>query len=80
VKSLLAVVLGMAVPSTVVAGDSSFGVTYDGGTVSSIKAGTGIKMYMETNPGAFRTQQAGPGNGSCQMPSRRLAMANGPKI
>jgi hypothetical protein len=52
-KSLLAVFLCVAVPSAVFAGDTSFGVTYDGGSIETIKAGTGIKMYIETKQVRF---------------------------
>ena len=36
-------------PMAVVASDNSFKVTYDGGSVPDIKAGTGLKLYIESS-------------------------------
>jgi hypothetical protein len=36
-------------PMAVVASDNSYKVTYDGGSVPDIKAGTGLKLYIESN-------------------------------
>ena len=46
-KSLSAVVLCIAMPIAVVASDGGYKVTYDGGSVQDVKAGTGMKLYIE---------------------------------
>lgn len=46
-KSLIAVVLCFAMPIAVIASDGGYKVTYDGGSVQDVKAGTGMKLYIE---------------------------------
>jgi len=46
-RSLLALVLLIAIPVSVFAGDNSYKVTYDGGSLTDIKSGTGLKLYIE---------------------------------
>ncbi len=46
---LVAVVLCLAVPLTVFAGDNSYKVTYDGGSIQDSKPGTGMKLFIEAN-------------------------------
>ena len=46
-KILVAVVLCIAMPITVFASDGGYKVTYDGGSVQDVKAGTGMKLYIE---------------------------------
>jgi hypothetical protein len=41
--------LCIAIPAAVFASDGSYKVTYDGGSVSNIKTGTGVKLYIEAN-------------------------------
>jgi hypothetical protein len=48
-KCLLAVVLCIASPVTVFAGDSGYKINYDGGSVSGAKAGSDMKLYIEGN-------------------------------
>jgi hypothetical protein len=48
-RSLVAVLLCVVIPITVFAGDNSYKVTYDGGSVPDIKSGTGVKLYIESN-------------------------------
>ena len=48
-KNLLAVILCFAIPLTVLAGDNGYKVTYDGGSVPDTKAGTGMKLFIESN-------------------------------
>jgi hypothetical protein len=50
-KSIFAVVLCIAVPVTVFAAESqpSYKVTYDGGSIQSVKAGSGLKLYVDSN-------------------------------
>jgi hypothetical protein len=45
---LLALVLCLAVPFAVCAGDNSYKVTYDGGSLSDAKAGTGMQLFIES--------------------------------
>jgi hypothetical protein len=47
-KQLLALILAVAVPSAMLAGDSGYKIAYDGGSVEGAKAGTGMKLYMES--------------------------------
>jgi hypothetical protein len=48
-KRVLAVALSLLVPATLFAGDNSYKVAYDGGSVPDIKAGVGLKLYIESN-------------------------------
>jgi hypothetical protein len=46
-KHLIAVLLCIAIPIMAFAGDNSYKVTYDGGSLPDIKAGTGVHLYIE---------------------------------
>jgi hypothetical protein len=46
-KSVVAILLCIALPIAVIASDGGYKVTYDGGSVQDVKAGTGVKMYIE---------------------------------
>lgn len=48
-KCLLAVVLCVAIPATVFAGDNGYKVAYDGGSIPDAKAGSNMKLYIEGN-------------------------------
>ncbi|MFI5102788.1 MAG: hypothetical protein ACHP9V_05380 [Terriglobales bacterium] len=48
-KSLIAVLLCIAIPIMAFAGDNSYKVTYDGGSLPDVKSGTGVKLYIESN-------------------------------
>jgi hypothetical protein len=48
-RSLFAAVLCIAIPVSVGAADGSYKVMYDGGSVVEVKAGTGLKLYIEGN-------------------------------
>jgi len=48
-RNLLAVLLCVTIPIMVFAGDNSYKVTYDGGSLPDIKSGTGVKLYIEAN-------------------------------
>lgn len=48
-KGLLSVLLCIAIPLLAFAGDNSYKVTYDGGSLPDLKAGTGMKLYIEGN-------------------------------
>jgi hypothetical protein len=57
-RRLLALILCVVIPATVVAGDGSYKVTYDGGSVSAVKAGTDLKLYIEGNQIRFVKDKA----------------------
>ena len=46
-KAFIAVFLCLAIPLAVLAGDNSYKVNYDGGSIPDTKAGTGMKLYIE---------------------------------
>ncbi len=48
-RNLVAVLLCIAIPTMVFAGDNSYKVIYDGGSLLDIKSGTGAKLYIESN-------------------------------
>lgn len=48
-KQLIAVILCMAIPATLLAGDGGYKVSYDGGSLPDTKAGTSVKLYIEGN-------------------------------
>ena len=48
-KRIIAAILCIAFPTGVFAADNSYKVTYDGGSVPDIKAGTGLKLYIDSN-------------------------------
>jgi hypothetical protein len=48
-KNLIAIILCLVVPLTVFAGDNTYKVTYDGGSISDAKAGTGMKLFIESD-------------------------------
>src|ERR1700693_4035732 len=48
-KKLLVLFLCLAIPLTIFAGDSGYKVNYDGGSISDTKAGTGMKLYIDSN-------------------------------
>jgi hypothetical protein len=45
----LAVVLCVVIPLTVFAGENGYKVTYDGGSIQDAKAGTGMKLFIDSN-------------------------------
>jgi hypothetical protein len=49
VNKFLVFVLCIALPLTVFAGDNSYKVTYDGGSIPDARAGTGMKLFIEAN-------------------------------
>ena len=52
-KSFLAVVLCIAIPFTIFAGENGYKVTYDGGSLPDIKSGIGLHMYMDQDKVRF---------------------------
>ena len=54
-KSVLAVVLSIAIPVAVFAADAQSGykVTYDGGSLGDTKAGSGLKLIINSSTVTF---------------------------
>ena len=48
-NKVMALLLCLAIPLSVFGGDNSYKVTYDGGSLSDAKAGTGMKLFIESN-------------------------------
>lgn len=46
-KKILAMLLCIVLPTSVFASDSGHKVDYDGGSLSGVKAGTGLKLYID---------------------------------
>jgi hypothetical protein len=49
VKKLLAIILCLVLPISAVAGDNSYKIVYDGGSVPDAKAGTNMKLFIVGN-------------------------------
>ena len=48
-KRMVALVLCLVFPLALFAGDNAYKVTYDGGSLTDAKSGTGVKLYIEAN-------------------------------
>lgn len=48
-NKLMVIVLCIAIPLTVFASDNGYKVTYDGGSIPDTKAGTGMKLIIDSN-------------------------------
>jgi hypothetical protein len=48
-NKLIVFVLCFAIPLTVFASDNGYKVTYDGGSIASTKAGTGMRLIIDSN-------------------------------
>ena len=48
-KKFLVVLFCTIMPLMAIAGDNSYKISYDGGTLPDTKAGTGLRMYLESN-------------------------------
>jgi CxxC motif-containing protein (DUF1111 family) len=48
-RIVLAAVLSIVIPISVLAGDNGYKVTYDGGSLTDLKSGTDLKLYIEGN-------------------------------
>lgn len=48
-KKILVLLLCLAISLSAFAADNGYKVTYDGGSVSDAKAGTGMKLFIEAN-------------------------------
>jgi hypothetical protein len=48
-KSLLAAVLCILLPTSALASDSSYKIVYDGGSIPNIKAGVDAKLFLSTD-------------------------------
>ena len=51
-KSVLATLLSFLIPAMLMA-DNGYHVTYDGGSLTETKSGTGLKMYIDANQVRF---------------------------
>jgi hypothetical protein len=57
-KRVLAMVLCVVVPTAMIAAQSGYNVTYDGGSIPDTKAGTGLKLYIDGNQVRFMKGKA----------------------
>ncbi|MGC2473755.1 MAG: hypothetical protein WA485_05425 [Candidatus Sulfotelmatobacter sp.] len=48
-NKLLAILMCFAIPLAVIAGDNGYKVAYDGGSITDAKAGTGMRLFIESN-------------------------------
>ncbi len=48
-KQLVAVFLCISVPSAFAATDTGYKVTYDGGSIPTVKSGAGLKLYIDSD-------------------------------
>jgi len=48
-KRLLSSILCIVFPASLLAGDNGYKIMYDGGSLPDMKAGTGMKLYIEQN-------------------------------
>ena len=48
-KQILAITLSILLPIAMVAADSGYKVSYDGGSVPDIKTGTDLRLHIESN-------------------------------
>ncbi len=48
-KNIIAVFLCIVLPATIFSAENSYKVMYDGGSVPDIKAGTGMKLFIDPN-------------------------------
>jgi hypothetical protein len=48
-NKVLAIVLCIVMPLTVFANDNAYKVTYDGGSIPDVKAGVGMKLFIDSN-------------------------------
>jgi CxxC motif-containing protein (DUF1111 family) len=46
-KRILAVALCIVIPATLFAADNGYNVTYTGGSLSGVKAGNGVKLFID---------------------------------
>ena len=52
-RQFLAVLLCIAIPLAVLAGETNYKVTYDGGSLTDLKSGTGLHLYIEQDKVRF---------------------------
>ncbi len=48
-KTITVFMLCLVIPLTLLAGDNAYKVTYDGGSLTDAKAGTGMKLFIDAN-------------------------------
>lgn len=57
-QRFLAVFFSVLIPFAAIAGDNSYKVTYDGGSFADTKAGTGLKLYIDSSQIRFVNHDA----------------------
>jgi len=57
-QRFLAVLFSLLIPLSAIAGDNSYKVTYDGGSLTDTKAGTGLKLFIDSNQIRFVNHDA----------------------
>lgn len=57
-RRVLSAVLCILIPAVLFAADNGYKVTYDGGSLTDIKSGTGLKLYIEQNEIRFANGKA----------------------
>jgi CxxC motif-containing protein (DUF1111 family) len=58
VRRLTAVIILLAAPAVMLAGDNGYKVAYDGGSLPGVKAGAGLKLYIDSNQIRFAKGKA----------------------
>jgi hypothetical protein len=48
-KQVLVILMSLLMPLAVFAGDNGYKVSYDGGSLPDLKAGAGLKMYLDSD-------------------------------
>jgi hypothetical protein len=48
-RQALAVILCFTLPVALAAADSGYRITYDGGSLSELKSGSGVRLYIDSN-------------------------------
>lgn len=57
-SKIVAVLMCLVIPIAVMAGDNGYKVTYDGGSITDSKAGTGMKLFIDANQIRLMKDQA----------------------
>jgi hypothetical protein len=57
-KGFMIALLCLVIPTAVLASDNSYKVQYDGGSLSGVKTGKELKLYIETNQVRFTSDKS----------------------
>jgi hypothetical protein len=83
VKTTILAVLCVLISLSAVAADNGYNVKYDGGSVSSVKAGNGVRLFIEGNqirvPSSPRNINF-PGSGSLRCSSPQASLTANSKV